>query len=79
MANTGTVVYKQPDLNITKHVPQSAASNIIQQNETCTAISLKSDYIEGVSYNKKFRGKPKWICFYHRVHCQVRLDVFIAV
>jgi hypothetical protein len=59
MANTGTVVYKQPDQNITMHMPQSAASNIAQQNETRSVIPLNINHTKGFIHQLAIGAKLK--------------------
>jgi hypothetical protein len=39
------------------HVPQSAASDIVQQNETCIVTSLNTDYTNGFIKKNSSGGK----------------------
>ena len=59
--NTGTVVHKQPEKNIIMHVPQSAASDNVQQNETCIVTSLNTDNTDQFIKKKKMFWREKLI------------------
>jgi len=63
------------------HVPQSAASDNVQQNETCIVTSLNTDNTDQFIQKKMFWREKLTQCIYitELINCQVMFEVFISV